>query len=116
MLGGGTHLSDYGNIANAFKVNILLLSLITYSKVLRKRVLIISNGFGPLETVLGKIIVKRICKLSDRICVRDQTSYKYLIDWKLQHKGRLTFDISVLLDMFNCTEKNDSKNNILGFQ
>jgi polysaccharide pyruvyl transferase WcaK-like protein len=115
VLGGGTHFSDYGKAVNAFKVNILLLSLIMYAKILRKRVLIISNGFGPLETVSGNVLVKGACKLSDRICVRDQISYKYLVDWRLQHKGRLAFDISVLLDKYDCTENiTDPKENILG--
>jgi len=97
VIGGGTHLSDYGNEMKALKNLLRIFLLVLYAKILCKKVYILGNGIGPLQTRFGRFLARATCCLADYITVRDKTSYKFLIEWDLIDKASLAFDLSVLI-------------------
>ena len=101
ILGGGTHLFDYGIKRRALKIQLRLLFLVLFTKLLGKKVYILGNGLGPFQTQWGKFLARIICYLADYISVRDKISYSFLIEWGLVNKAVLAFDLSVLLDPLN---------------
>lgn len=112
VIGGGTHLFDYGDKVKALKMQLRILILILYAKSLAKKVYLIGNGIGPLNTTWGKTLVRIICTLSDYISVRDRRSYDYLVNWKVDSKSSLAFDMAVLLNSSIRDENNLNRNEI----
>lgn len=98
ILGGGTHLFDYGNKVNALRVQLRIFLLIFYAKFICKKVYILNNGLGPLETRWGSVLPRLICYMADYISVRDRYSYDFLTKWGLKDKSILSFDSSVLIE------------------
>lgn len=101
VIGGGTHLFDYGNKIKALKILFRLFLLILYSKLLGKKVWLLGMGLGPLQTTYGKFLARAICYMADYISVRDKSSYKFLMEWELPDKASLAFDLSVLIKPFS---------------
>ncbi|MCL0069458.1 polysaccharide pyruvyl transferase family protein [Dehalococcoidia bacterium] len=116
IIGGGTHLFDYGNKIRVLKIQLSILILVTYSKVLRKKVYLLNNGIGPILTTWGRILTKLICHLADYISVRDGASYRLLASWGFTGKVSLAFDLSALIEPLDETTNNPLENNkaILG--
>ena len=98
IIGGGTHIFDYGVKRRVAIILCRILLLVLFSKVFGKRVYILGNGLGPLTTVWGKTLAKLICRLADHISVRDRQSYRILERWGFTDKAVLTFDPSVLIE------------------
>ena len=115
VVGGGTHLFDYGNKINALKIQLRIFLLVLYSKLLTKKVYLLGNGLGPLQTTWGKFLVRLICFMADYISVRDRASYKFLRGWRFTDKASLAFDLSVLIEPLSETESatiKSGKNNL----
>ncbi len=78
ILGGGTHLYDYGNKKNRIVRLSQMLVLLTFCKLSLKRIYFICIGAEPSNTKWGKFLIKHICKLADIIYVRDNLSYNVI--------------------------------------
>ena len=111
MVGGGTHLFVYGNKIRMLKIQLRILILILYSKLLTKKVYLISNGLGPFSEAWGKFLPWLICCLADYISVRDEASYRFLTSWGFISKASLAFDISALIKPLNVNESSSIKTN-----
>jgi len=96
VIGGGTHLFEYGNKIKIFKIQLRLFLIVLYAKILRKKVYIVGNSLGPFQSGLGELLPKVICNIADYISVRDKASYKLLVNWGFAEKASLSFDLSVL--------------------
>lgn len=97
-IGGGTHLFDYGFKFKSLRIQLQILALVFYSRILCKKVWILGNGLGPLETSYSNFICKLICQIAEFISVRDKVSFKYLETWGFSNKSCLAFDPAVLLN------------------
>lgn len=101
IIGGGTHLFDYGSKIRALLIQLRILTLILYSTLLRKKVYLLNNGLGPFSTAWGKFLAWLICYLADYISVRDEASYRFLTSWGFTSKSSLAFDTSALIEPLN---------------
>jgi polysaccharide pyruvyl transferase CsaB len=101
VIGGGTHICDYGNRKRVLKILSRILVLVLYSKLLRKKIYFLNNGLGPISTTWGSFLSKSICWLADYISVRDEASYRILQAWGFTDKISLTFDLSALIEPLN---------------
>ena len=106
VIGGGTHLFDYGNKIRTLKIQLRILILVLFSKVLRKKVYLLNNGIGPVSTTWGRLLVRLICRLADHISVRDRASYRLLTSWGFTDKVSLAFDLSALIEPLDKTTNN----------
>lgn len=105
--GGGTCF--YSNNRNL--IMLLLVSL--YSFFLRKRIIFFSVGVGKLNTKLDKIIVKMVIYLSEKVFVRDDSSYRKL---RLFSSNKITkvSDLFLLAKSeLNLSNHNKDNSNIL---
>ncbi|UCG55264.1 MAG: polysaccharide pyruvyl transferase family protein [Dehalococcoidia bacterium] len=107
VLGGGTHLFDYGKKLMVLKIQLRIFILVLLSKLLRKKVYLLGNGLGPFPTAWGRFLSRLICHLADYISVRDEASYRFLASWGLKTKASLAFDLSALIE-----NHEDSKTNL----
>ena len=98
LIGGGTHLFDYGSKRRALIIQLRILALILYSRLLGKKVYLLNNGLGPFSTAWGRFLPRLICHLAEYISVRDKMSYHFLSLWGLTDKASLAFDISTLIE------------------
>jgi polysaccharide pyruvyl transferase CsaB len=98
VIGGGTHITDYGNKRRALKILSRIFALALYSKLLGKKVYLINNGVGPFSTSWGRLLSRMIFSLVDFISVRDKASYGILKSFGFTHKATLAFDLSALLE------------------
>ncbi|MCL0088327.1 polysaccharide pyruvyl transferase family protein [Dehalococcoidia bacterium] len=116
IIGGGTHLFDYGNRIRTLKIQLRILFLALYCKVLRKKVYLLNNGLGPISTTWGRFLVRTVCRIADHISVRDRASYRLLTSWGFTDKVWLAFDLSALIEPLDETTNNPLENNkaILG--
>lgn len=105
VLGGGTHLFDYGKKSNALKIQLRIFLLIFYAKIIGKNVYILHNGLGPLRTCWSSVLPRLICHMSNYISVRDHKSYSYLINWGFVDKSVLSFDLAVLIEPLSGSKK-----------
>jgi polysaccharide pyruvyl transferase WcaK-like protein len=73
IFGGGGFISDWQPEAmpNTFKIACM-------AKAFGKKIIFYSVGVGPILTDNGKILIKKMCDLSDLITVRDQNCYDLL--------------------------------------
>lgn len=101
VIGGGTHIHDYGRYTKAIKRLLILFVLITFAKINGNKIYLIGNGIGPISTKLGKVLTKFICHLSDKITVRDRASYQLLERLGLTNTNKvsLSFDPAVILEL-----------------
>ena len=99
IVGGGTHLHDYGRRRNRISVLLAFLIIVFLAKMLRNEVYLISNGIGPITTIWGRALTRLICRRADYITVRDQASYGILEALGLANRISLAFDLSALLPL-----------------
>jgi polysaccharide pyruvyl transferase WcaK-like protein len=97
VLGGGTHLYDYGNHSNRFIRLLQLYLLIKFSKVCNNKIAYIGIGIEKPETMWGKFFIKQICKLADYIIVRDSNSFSLLKQWKIVSNIEQAGDLAISL-------------------
>ena len=117
VIGGGTHIHDYGQGIQIAKILLRLLIIVTLAKLSGNRVYLISNGVGPISTIWGRMLTKAIFHRVDSITVRDSTSYQTLkrLGIVKADKVSLSFDLSARLTPLpdnNIKESADKK--ILG--
>lgn len=99
IIGGGTHIEDFGTRKIRPLKNVLRIFIFTVlAKFLGKEICFLDIGIGPISTVWDRLLLKPICELSDFISVRDRSSYEILKNLGVDAKSRLSFDASVLLE------------------
>lgn len=108
IIGGGSHLFDYGSNIRALIIQSRILILVLYSRLLRKKVYLLNIGLGPFRTAWGSFLTRSICYLAHYISVRDETSYRFLASLRLTSKTSLAFDSSALIEPLN-----EAKNNLI---
>jgi len=117
MIAGGTHFHDEGNAGfHRLKIFILFSLLITFSRILKKRVYLIGHGIGPLNSGWSRTLSRYIFSLSSDISVRDKTSKDVVDSLGKNFSSNLAFDSAVLLsndDYFQSAITKTDKN-ILG--
>ncbi|MFA6989707.1 MAG: polysaccharide pyruvyl transferase CsaB [Candidatus Gastranaerophilaceae bacterium] len=89
--GGGSVLQDVTSLKSLF----YYLFLIFIAEFLDKKVAIIAQGIGPINTFIGRIFTKNTLKKVHLITVRDKKSYKLLDEWGI--KSYLTADLIWIL-------------------
>lgn len=99
LIGGGTHISDYGTKIHSVKRLMRILFLAFFAKIFSKKFYIIGNGIGPMSTKCGERLARLICCMADCISVRDKESYIFLEKWHFDNKTILAFDPAVLIRM-----------------
>lgn len=109
VVGGGTHINDYGKKRRVLKILSRILALVLYSKLLGKKVYLLNNGFGPIITSWGRLLSRTMCLLADYISARDKFSYEILESFGVTHKASLAFDLSALLEPLDKREKSSCK-------
>lgn len=62
-----------------FNYLILLAAVIPFAKLCGKKVVCFCVGIGPLDTALGRRITRMICRRSDEIMVREESSRELLL-------------------------------------
>ena len=111
IIGGGTHIHDYGKDIKNIKILLRLLIIMAFAKISGNKVYLIGNGIGPISTKWGKILTRLICCMADNITVRDKASYRVLETLELANANRasLSFDLSALLMPLQETSSSDAK-------
>lgn len=103
MYGGGTLFTDIESV----EACLLWWWHAVPARLLRKKIILVSQGIGPFKTTLGKALAKSICKRAVFISVRDELSLQRMQDWSLKTTPLLTVDPVVL-----CVQKLDTSANI----
>lgn len=99
IIGGGTHIEDYGTRKIRPLKNILRIFIFTVlAKLFRKEIYFLGIGIGPISTIWERLLLKTICQLTNFISVRDKISYEILKTLGVGAKSRLAFDPSALLE------------------
>lgn len=80
--GGGSLLQD----VTSLKSLIYYLGIIYSALFLRKKVIIFSQGIGPINSKIGQILTKIALKNCKQISVRDKKSQELLKSWKIDSK------------------------------
>lgn len=80
--GGGSLLQD----VTSLKSLIYYLAVIYTALILRKKVIIYSQGIGPINSKIGKILTKFALKHCNEISVRDKKSQELLKTWGIESK------------------------------
>ena len=103
--GGGSLLQD----VTSLKSLLYYLGLIYTALVLGKKVRIFSQGIGPINSKIGKILTKFALKKAEKITVRDSKSQELLTDWGI--KSELVKD-----PIFELEIKKKKKKGTVGIQ
>jgi len=98
IIGGGTHIYDYGITRRNLRILLRLWLILLLAKAFGNRIYLLGNGIGPLSTKWGKALARLICRLADHITVRDTASYAVLENFGLAERASLGFDLSALLE------------------
>ena len=98
IIGGGTHIYDYGITRRNLRILLRLWLILLLAKAFGNRIYLLGNGIGPLSTKWGKVLARLICHLADHITVRDTASYAVLENFGLAERASLGFDLSTLLE------------------
>jgi len=98
IIGGGTHIYDYGITRRNLRILLRLWLILLLAKAFGNRIYLLGNGIGPLSTKWGKALARLICHLADHITVRDTASYAVLENFGLAERASLGFDLSALLE------------------
>jgi polysaccharide pyruvyl transferase WcaK-like protein len=117
IMGGGTHISDYGDRIVRLKIMSAIFIMLIWAKLFCKRIYLISIGVGPLSTTWGRFLSKQIYRLANFISVRDKLSYDILEGMGLKNKVTLSFDLAALLQPLSTDDNSLVKRrnrNILG--
>lgn len=69
------------------KSSVLYYSMVLiFAKLLGKKIVLLAQGLGPLNSFWTKLFTFMALKLSDQISVRDQMSSEFLEDLKIKHE------------------------------
>ncbi len=98
IIGGGTHIYDYGVTRRNLWILLRLWLILLLAKAFGNSIYLLGNGIGPLSTKWGKALARLICRLADHITVRDTASYAVLENLGLAKKTSPAFDLSALLE------------------
>ena len=98
IIGGGTHIYDYGITRRNLWILLRLWLTLLLAKAFGNRIYLLGNGIGPLSTRWGKALARLICRLADHITVRDTASYAALENLGLAGRTSPAFDFSALLE------------------
>ncbi|MDM7998648.1 MAG: polysaccharide pyruvyl transferase family protein [Dehalococcoidia bacterium] len=97
MIGGGTHIFDYGKRSRTPVILGRILILMALSRLLGKKAVLMHNGIGPLSTRWGQLLGRWICGMAHCVVVRDGASRRQLESWGLGGKTFQAFDLAALL-------------------
>lgn len=97
--GGGSLLQDVTSKKSLF----YYLGIIYLGIILRKKVIIFSQGIGPVNSKLGKFLTKLALKNCYKISVRDEKSLRLLNGWGIN--ARLVKDPILEIDLPNKHQK-----------
>jgi polysaccharide pyruvyl transferase CsaB len=86
--GGGGLFQD----THSLKSIIYYGGLIALARLLGSKILIYAQGLGPLNKPISQSLTKQFLQLADKICVRDDKSFKMLEQWGLKTKSIRTAD------------------------
>ncbi|MEM3731856.1 MAG: polysaccharide pyruvyl transferase family protein [Candidatus Bathyarchaeia archaeon] len=103
IFGGGNLLHD-----KAFYTMPLFVSRVLIVRMFRKKFVILAQGIGPINTKLGKMLLKIGLKMADAITVRDTISSNYLSQIGIAHV--LTADTSFAIDLIDCVDPDNMSN------
>ena len=95
VLGGGGGL--FQNKTSTLSL-FYYLSLIVLAKIFSKRVVLLSQGIGPIHGRTARAVSRRILELADVITVRDRGSYEALKALGVKKEARVTGDAVFALD------------------
>ncbi|MGC9089723.1 MAG: polysaccharide pyruvyl transferase family protein [Caldisericia bacterium] len=99
ILGGGGILQD----STSFRSLIYYLFLINFMKILRKKVILLNIGIGPIKREISKKLLFRSLKKCDLIIFRDKYSFYFYPDLNFKY---LSSDSSFILN-FQKKERED---------
>ncbi len=88
IAGGGTLLQDETSTRSL----LYYLSIIYFAKMLRKKVMLYSNGIGPVHKNHNRKLIKRVINKVDLITLRDQFSKEELVDIGVTKEIHVTAD------------------------
>jgi len=108
IIGGGTHIYDYGVTRRNLWILSRLWLILFLAKAFGNSIYLLGNGIGPLSTKWGKALARLICRLADHITVRDRASYAVLENLGLDKRTSLGFDFSALLEPEPATSSSSS--------
>ncbi len=117
IVGGGTHMDDYGKRTIKIKNLTRLFALVLLARVLCNKVYFVGNGIGTITTTWGRMLAKATCHLASHINVRDKMSLEIVKSFGLQDKISLGFDVSAILtksEMIHNTATEETADEILG--
>lgn len=77
--GGGSLLQD----VTSLKSLLYYLGVIYTALILGKKVIIYSQGIGPINSFCGKLLTRIALKMCDKVSVRDKKSQELLKSWKI---------------------------------
>ena len=97
--GGGSLLQD----VTSFKSLIYYLGIIYVAKLLRKDVIIYSQGIGPINSKIGRFLTKWALRGAKEISVRDKKSKELLKSWNIE--AELVKDPIFYLDLPSKNQK-----------
>lgn len=110
IFGGGTHFHDHRNTKRYIR-NLTIYTLITtLGKLLRKKIVLMGVGIGPLTTGISRMLTRRILENADFVSVRDQYSMQWLKDLRGKkdesekeiHRG---FDLAAIVALESAVAK-----------
>lgn len=81
--GGGSLLQD----ATSFRSLLYYLFIIFISLFLKKEVIIVAQGIGPINNRFGKFLTKKLLKKAKLVTVRDDKSYELLKSWGINSQN-----------------------------
>lgn len=108
IIGGGTHIYDYGVTRRNLWILLRLWLTLLLAKAFGNSIYLLGNGIGPLSTKWGKALARLICRLADHITVRDTASYAVLESLGLAGRTSPAFDLSALLEPEPATSSSTS--------
>lgn len=95
---GGTHLTDYGLSRRTLLMIGRIALLVSFSKLLGKKIYYLGAGLGPFRRFIPTAIARLACEQADVITVRDQTSFEVTTRLGVAEKTTLGFDVAALAD------------------
>lgn len=115
ILGGGTHIHDYGNRLATVKNLVRLLAFVSLARLLNNKVYFVAIGVS-LTGKWGRVLAKAICRLATGISVRDRVSYDTMRTLGLRSTVAAGFDLGVMLKSVNTGQSGNDESNdrILG--
>lgn len=82
VLGGGSLFQD----ASSLKSLIYYFVICVLTKLMGKKLIFLSQGIGPLKTVLAKVLTNWAYQMADQITVRDKYSLLIAQNWQISAK------------------------------